>query len=214
MFKQRPTHALLASTTFLFGLTAFVTAPIQSSEETGSLSGSVTFDGAAAPADVIVSDAVVYLMGDGLPSGPAAIEVPVLNQSDLMFSPHVLTVVAGGQVEVRNNDAVMHNVNTVSLENRALNKAQLAGMTFKTKFKRPEIVQVKCDVHSQMSAYIAVVPNRFFAQPSAEGSFTIADVPAGHYQLVGWHEKYGEVSYDVDVTEGQTVTASVNFTSS
>jgi len=214
MFKQRPTHALLASTTFLFGLTAFVTAPIQSSDETGSLSGSVTFDGAAAPAGVIVSDAVVYLMGDGLPSGPAAIEVPVLNQSDLMFSPHVLTVVAGGQVEVRNNDAVMHNVNTVTLENRALNKAQLAGMTFKTKFKRPEIVQVKCDVHSQMSAYIAVVPNRFFAQPSAEGSFTIADVPAGHYQLVGWHEKYGEVSYDVDVAEGQTVTASVNFTSS
>ena len=180
---------------------------------TGSLTGRVTFDGGKAPAGVVVSDAVVYLVGEGLveaaPDAPAA--PAVLDQKDITFVPHVLPLVAGAEVEIRNSDAIMHNVNANGRENRPFNRSQLAGMKLRIKIPFPEIVPVKCDVHSQMSAYIAVVPNRFYAQPAADGSYTIANVPAGTYELVGWHEKYGAVTTQVEVLKGETITAVMNF---
>lgn len=213
--------SMFASAVMVFGFIGPIAAPAPQPISTpatqsaapGNLTGTVTFDGTAAPAGVIASDAVVYLVGEGLDAGPAATGKLVLAQEDLMFSPHVLTVVAGNEVEVRNDDAVMHNVNTVSRMNRPTNRAQLAGMSFNLKLRQPEIVAVKCDVHSQMSAYIAVVPNRYYSSPAADGSYRIPNVPAGTYQLVGWHEKYGTVTTDIEVTDGQTVTASINFTS-
>lgn len=207
------TPRLFASAVMLFGFIGPMATQAPQSAGPGELTGTVTFDGGAAPAGIIASDAVVYLVGEGLDATLASGKL-TLNQADLMFAPHVLTVVAGSQVEVQNNDAVMHNVNTVSRRNRPINKAQLAGMAFNLKLPRSEIVEVKCDVHSQMSAYIAVVPNRFFAHPAADGSYSISNVPAGTYQLVGWHEKYGTVTYDIEVADGQTVNASVNFVSS
>ena len=193
----------------------------QGESATGNLAGQITFDGGPAPAGVVTGDAVVYLVGDGLAKlagdelagaahdGPR----PVLNQSDIAFVPHVVTVVAGREVEIKNSDAIMHNVNAGSRENRPFNKSQLAGMSASVTFHAPEIVPIRCDVHSQMSAYIAVVPNRFFARPDASGAYRIENVPAGTYQLVGWHEKYGTVTSEITVGDSQTVTSAVNFTS-
>lgn len=184
-----------------------------SERATGNLAGQITFDGGAAPAGVVASDAVVYLVGDGLAETSGDGPRPVLNQADIAFVPHVVTVVAGREVEIRNSDAIMHNVNAGSRENRPFNKSQLAGMSASVTFHAPEIVPIRCDVHSQMSAYIAVVPNRFFARPDASGAYRIEYVPAGTYELVGWHEKYGTVTSEITVGDGQTVTSAVNFTS-
>lgn len=157
-----------------------------------------------------LADAVVYLTGAGLASA-APSDTVVLDQADLLFAPHVLPVVAGATVAFRNSDAILHNAHTVSAKNRPLNRAQVGHSSFATVFRVPEPVHVVCDIHSQMSAYVVVVPNRFFAKAKANGTYAIADVPPGTYELVAWHEKYGTVTATVVVRAGSATQADVTL---
>ena len=50
-----------------------------------------------------------------------------------------------------------------------------------------------------MVAFVVVLPTRSFAQPTADGSFTIEDVPPGRYTLHVWHERSPQVSQVVTV---------------
>lgn len=183
--------------------------------ETGQVTGRIVFPDGASGAGVVPTNAVIYLVGDSLaslasPSGTAGMK-SLLDQQDITFSPHVLPVPVGTAVEISNSDAILHNVHTRSRENRPFNRSQLANMKFSVTFKQPEIVTVSCDVHSQMSAFIVVVPNAFFTQADQNGAYEIADVPAGTYQLIGWHEKFGTVATDITITAGQATQAELKF---
>jgi hypothetical protein len=50
-----------------------------------------------------------------------------------------------------------------------------------------------------MAAFILVRDNPFYAQPSGDGTFSIAGVPPGKYKLHAWHERAPEVIRDVEV---------------
>jgi hypothetical protein len=39
-----------------------------------------------------------------------------------------------------------------------------------------------------MSGFLVVTPTPYFAETDADGNFKIADVPAGSYNVVAWHE--------------------------
>ena len=215
--RNNQTFSLFVGTVLILTLSAGVPAEDGGKDtgETGTVSGQVVFPGSAVEGGVVPADAVIYLVGDGLASGAAPLRgsavKPVLNQQDITFVPHVLVVAAGGEVEIRNSDAILHNVHTRSRANRPFNRSQLAGMQLSKVFSEPEVVTVSCDVHSQMSAFIVVTPNGFFTQAGEDGTYTIPDVPAGEYQLVAWHEKYGTVSTDIEVTPGQTTQAELQF---
>jgi len=76
------------------------------------------------------------------------------------------------------------------------------------RFDRPGVVQVFCDIHSHMNAYILVFAHRYFAVTDQAGNFTIAGVPPGKYTVAVWHE--GEVRETRTVTipdSGGTVEA-------
>ena len=176
------------------------------------VTGTVQFDGGGSPEGVVAGDAVVYLIGSGLDAPPRGDrERPVLDQRDIAFVPHVLAIQAGEEVAIRNSDGITHNVKTRSRNNRPFNRAQLAGMEMVVEFVEPEVVTVVCNIHSQMSAYIVIAPNPYFARVRADGSFSISDVPPGTYQLVAWHERYGEVTSEVEVAGDGAVEATINF---
>ncbi len=205
----------------------------------GSLGGQVLFDGGKPPKGVVLTDTVIYLtpapdepsLPSGDPEGKAtddeagtpaqdapgddsqvAKAMSVLDQEDITFTPHVLVAVAGEPVQVRNSDTILHNVHTESKENASFNRAQLPQQIFEVAFEKPEVIHVRCDVHSQMSAYVVVVPNRYFARADAQGAFTISDIAPGHYHVTAWHEKYGPFTVtQVDVQADQTVKIDVNF---
>lgn len=173
-----------------------------------------------APPGVVVTDAVLYLVGEGLasnenqgPGGDLASEAakPLLDQVDITFVPHVLPVVAGTTVQFRNGDATVHNIHTYSQKNQSFNKSQAPKGHVAIVYDEPEIVHVGCDIHSQMSAYIVVVPNRFFAMGRKDGSFSIEGIPPGTYELVGWHEKYGTTSQKVEIGPGSSTQVEVTF---
>jgi plastocyanin len=185
--------------------------------DTGTVSGQVVFPDGAVDVGLVPTDAVIYLVGDGLESG-SAFAAPdgatlVLDQRDIKFVPHVVVAPVGTGVEIRNSDALVHNVHTRSRENRPFNRSQLANMKFSVDFDRSEVITVSCDIHSQMSAFIVVTPNGFFARAQADGTYAIADVPEGTYQIVGWHEKYGSVSSELAVVPGRTTQVELDFAS-
>jgi hypothetical protein len=41
--------------------------------------------------------------------------------------------------------------------------------------------------------------------PTADGSFALADVPAGPIRLSAWHERIGESAKDIVVEAGRTL---------
>lgn len=184
-------------------------------EATGTLQGHALFDGGPLPKGINVADTVIYLTGDGLASRPVPAQqkfTPILDQRDIAFVPHVLPVMAGTKVEIRNSDAILHNVHTTCQKNPPFNRAQLGNKTFETVFQAPEIIRVVCDIHSQMSAYIVVIPTPYFTKAAKGGSFTLKDIPPGKYQLVAWHEKYGAMSREIEIDAGKVIQADMNLT--
>ena len=76
-------------------------------------------------------------------------------------------------------------------------------------YDEPGIVNVYCDIHSYMFATILVLDNPFFALPADDGTFSIAGIPAGDYDLTFWYGRKKVTTKKVTVAAGTTTT--VNF---
>jgi uncharacterized protein (DUF2141 family) len=70
---------------------------------------------------------------------------------------------------------------------------------------------IKCDVHPWMQSYMGVFSHPFFAVTGADGKFTIANLPAGTYEVEAWHEKLGTQKSTVTVGASDTKTIKVQF---
>jgi plastocyanin len=153
--------------------------------------------------------AVVYL--EKAPGG--AFELPdaghaTMDQRDQTFVPHVLAITVGTIVDFPNSDLTFHNVFSLS-KTKAFDLGRYSrGKSKSVRFDRPGVVQVFCDIHSHMSAYILVFAHRYFAVTDQAGSFSIAGVPPGGYTLVVWHEGDARETRTVAIPEsGGTIEA-------
>jgi plastocyanin len=114
----------------------------------------------------------------------------LLDQSGCMYSPHVVAVMTGQTLVVRNSDATLHNVMCTPRENPPFNIGMpVAGGTTNLVFKAPEMkMNTKCFMHPWMSAYIHVLEHPFFAVTGPDGTFTIKGLPPGEYEISVLHE--------------------------
>lgn len=110
-----------------------------------------------------------------------------LDQKNKVFIPYLLVVVQGTTVEFHNSDNLQHNVFGVGAEEFNLGTYGL-GASKGTVFDRLGEVDILCNVHPEMAAYILVVQNPYFARPDSAGKFVIANVPPGEYVLKAWYE--------------------------
>jgi len=147
-----------------------------------------------------VSEAVVWIATNTPVPVPA--ETVTVNTSKKAFQPHMVVVPVGSRVEFPNSDAFDHNVFSLS-DNSLFDLGSFGrGESRGTLFTRPGIIRVYCNVHPNMSSTIVVRDNPYYAQPLADGSFIIADIPAGTYTLHAWHERAKEsVSLEVDISD-------------
>lgn len=131
---------------------------------------------------------------------PAATN-PVFDQKTCEFHPHVLAFPAGSTIDILNSDGILHNIHTTSTANPPTNQAQ---PKFKPKIQlkveKPEWpIKVVCDAHGWMSAYWISQEHPYYAVTGADGSFKIADLPPGDYDVEIWHEKLGKKTEKVSI---------------
>jgi plastocyanin len=139
-------------------------------------------------------------------------ETVVLDQHGCQFVPRVVALRSGQTLDVRNSDPVSHNIHPMPKKNRDWNQQQPPGSPdLKRRFARPEVmIPVKCNIHSWMKTYIAVLDHPYFAVTSANGEFQFTRLPPGKYTIAAWHETLGELEETVDVRPGAP--AAVEFT--
>jgi plastocyanin len=137
----------------------------------------------------------------------------VIDQKGCHYQPHVLGVMVGQTLKLKNSDGLLHNVHALPKINTPFNMAMPANRTeADTKFGKEEgMFLVKCDVHPWMTTYVGVFANPFFAVSGTNGKFSIAGLPPGTYEVEAWHEKLGVKSGSVTVAADKTATLDFAF---
>ena len=130
-------------------------------------------------------------------------EPVVIDQKGCIYSPHVLGIMAGQQLDILNNDGTLHNIHALPKVNKEFNKAQpRSRKKLSVKFEKPEApFKVKCDVHPWMGAYIGVFDHPCFAVSGDDGTYIISDLKPGEYVIEAWHEKLGSQTANVTVSD-------------
>lgn len=201
----------------------------------GSISGTVKYKGTPPPREKLevnkdkevcavtpkLSDALVVGPDGGIEYAvvsivgikkgkPFAKDTSVLDQKGCEYIPHVVQLKAGGQLEIKNSDGILHNIHTYSEKNPPVNRAQPKfKKTIKETFEKPEMIRLTCDVHGWMSGWLAVEDNPYVAVTDEKGAFSLTDVPPGDYELKVWQEKLGQTTQKVTVQPGAD--SKVNF---
>ena len=161
-----------------------------------------------------LANVFVYVK-DGL--GNRTFDVPKeaveIDQKGCRYHPHVLGVMAGQNVEIKNNDPTTHNIHPTPQNNREWNESQAPGAPAAEKtFAREEIMlPVKCNQHPWMKMYINVVKSPFYAVTDKDGKYEIKGLPPGTYTLAFVQEKLGEQTQQVTLSPKDTKTVDASF---
>jgi plastocyanin len=122
-----------------------------------------------------------------------------LDQKGCRFEPHVTVVPVGTTVEFLNSDGVSHNVHTYAKKNDQFNKTIGAGSKETQKLDKSDQIEIKCDIHPWMNAWLIVTDAPFFAVTDSKGEFQIEGLPAGTHEVEFWHEKLGKNKGEITV---------------
>lgn len=146
-----------------------------------------------------LAQAVVWLVGaDTTAPSFAPVEMATAGKQ---FVPHLLVLPAGSTVSFPNHDPFSHNVFSLAPEATfdlgLLGRGDAKAVTF----PRPGVVRVHCNVHAQMRGLVLVLEASRFTQPDGTGNFRLEGVPPGDYTVHAWHERGGETSQPVRVTD-------------
>ena len=179
----------------------------------GSLTGQVTIKGQRTPE---VRDVVVAVQGV-----PPALfsETPQrlptdtqIEQRNKTFIPHVLPVLAGTTVSFPNNDPIFHNVFSDSATHKFDLGLYKAGQSRSTRFDKTGVVEVRCNVHNLMSAYVVVEPTPYFTTPNERGIYQIGEVPSGRYTVTAWNPRLGTITRALSIeSSGEVVELNFDF---
>jgi plastocyanin len=171
-------------------------ALLASSLQAGDLHGKVVCKGVRDSGDAVVSIAAVPGK-----TFPAPKEHARIDQSNLVFVPHVLPVLVGTTVDFLNSDAVLHNVFTPEACAEKFNLGTWPkGQIRSYEFKKECVAALLCKVHPEMEAFVVAVPTPYFALTKADGSYQIPDVPDGVYTVKVWHPKLKATQKSVTVS--------------
>jgi plastocyanin len=161
-----------------------------------------------------LANVFVYVK-DGL--GNRTFDVPkepvVLDQQGCRYHPHVLGVMAGQTVQIKNDDPTTHNIHPTPKDNREWNESQPpSSPAIEKNFAREEIMlPVKCNQHPWMKMYINVTKSPFYAVTGKDGKYEIKGLPPGDYTLAFVHEKLGEQDQKVTVAAKESKTVDQSF---
>ena len=128
-------------------------------------------------------------------------EMPTIIQRNKTFLPHVLVVQSGSTVSFPNLDPLYHNVFSYSRAKRFDLGRYEQGKSKTVTFDEPGVIDVFCEIHENMHAYVLVVDTPWFTRAEPGGAFVL-EVPAGTYRVFAWtpdrRSEPVEISLDQD----------------
>ena len=138
-----------------------------------------------------IENTIVYIKNINY-EGDVPKEPAILDQKGCIYVPHVLGVMKGQDVLIKNSDATLHNIHGLPEENSEFNFAMPKVVKEKTitLAKSETAFKVKCDVHPWMNAYVQVFDHPYFSVTSKDGSYKIENVPPGTYEIIAWQETF------------------------
>ncbi len=162
---------------------------------------------------ITIRNTMVYVKeGLGDRKFPVKAGTVELNQFGCQYKPHVLGVMEGQDLIVKNGDPTNHNIHFLPKINKELNFSQpKQGMTKTISLKTENVFKAKCDVHPWMGCYIKVFNHPFFAVTGRDGTFELSGLPPGKFVIEAWHEKFGTQTVTVEVASGDTKVADLTF---
>ncbi len=219
--KRQPTPLDLSTVGAVSGVVRVDgTPPPQTMLDVGSAAECAAQHAGKVPAgDVLVKDgkvqnAVVYIkagLGDRVFAVP---ETPVvIDQKGCLFEPRIAAAQTDQPIRFLNGDPLPHNVHGLPSKSSAWNfSLGVKGASRNVTIETPEpAIEIKCDIHPWMKAYLAVFDHPYFAVTDADGRYTLANVPPGNYVLEVWHERLGTRTADVSLAPKETKTVDFTF---
>ena len=180
--------------TAIFGFAA-------SARAQSSVSGRVTIQEKVGETTSDLANAVIYLVSK---SGPTRYseQKTQMAMSGRQFSPRIRVVTSGSTLEYPNQDPFSHNIFSTA-PGASFDLGVYGSNTSKsTTFKKAGAFPVYCNIHAKMTGYVVVVATPYYGQPTADGRWTLAGVPAGKYELHVWHERTPEIIKGVELAAG------------
>jgi plastocyanin len=167
--------------------------------EIGSLTGTMKIDNQA----VSGAFGLVTLEPIGRKSAGRAPKKRIVEQRGREFLPHVLAVPVGSTVQFPNFDLVFHNVFSTSPTAAFDLGLYKGGDAREYTFAKEGILRLGCNLHANMSAYVAVVSAPHFVVTDDSGKFSFKHLQPGKYKLKAWNERSkNPVTMDVTIKAG------------
>ena len=162
-----------------------------------------------------VQNAFVYLKS-GLGERVFAVpDTPVeVDQAGCLYQPRVIGAQVGQAIRFVNSDPLLHNVRGAPKASSGWNVSLSRKGTERTqRIDKPEVmINVRCDLHPWMQAWIGVLDHPYFAVTGRDGSFAFKNVPEGTYTVAVWHERLGTRDAQVTVAPHGTETVPLTLT--
>jgi hypothetical protein len=157
---------------------------------------------------------VVLYISDWSGSAQTSTAVPVFDQKNCMYTPHVLAMDVGQTFKVTTSDQTTHNIHPLPnpmTGNIPWNQSQPPGASpVEKSWKTAEVIPVQCNIHPWMHGWFVVVKGPY-ATTDSNGAYTINNVPPGNYTVTAWQETYNTLTQKVTVAAGGAATADFTF---
>ncbi|MCK5286541.1 MAG: carboxypeptidase regulatory-like domain-containing protein [Thermodesulfovibrionia bacterium] len=166
--------------------------------------------------DMGVKNALVIV--EGVKKGKAAPKKDLtLDNNKCRFEPIVGISYLKSQYVIKNSDPLLHNTSLGKIIREGVRRTVYnLALPFKDQvIKKPNrvagLINVKCDAHPWMRAYVYSSRHPYVAITDANGNFEIKDLLPGKYKVRFWHEGFEEVVKEIDVKAGKASALNVTF---
>ncbi len=137
-------------------------------------------------------------------------KMPTIIQRNKTFVPRVLVVQTGTTVGFPNLDPLYHNVFSYSRAKRFDLGRYERGKSKTVTFDEPGVIDVFCEIHENMHAFVLVVDTPWFTRAGPDGAFVL-EVPAGAYRVFAWIPGHRSETVEISLDQDSRETVDFSF---
>jgi len=141
-----------------------------------------------------------------------------IDQQDATFIPQVTPVTAGTTVEFVNSDPFYHNVFSLTPGARFNIGRRPTGVVVEETVPVIDdpapglgIVELHCDIHPQMNAFIVSLQTPYFTRANEDGTYRLGDLPPGRYRILAYMPRQDLVRFEVEISEGEQLSRTIDL---